>query len=463
VRHHARRARLGNPLSTTLVAGVAVTALVATAAPAPAAPGAAPAAGRTAAKAAPLAEARAGKAGDWVAGRLTDGLLVSDGWSQFGPTLDVWFALDALGSQPAVRDQILDAVEAEHESYVGSGSESYAGPTGKLLAAVQASGRDAGAYAGGTLPGRLAERVHTGDDTERGRALDESEWGDYSNTLGQAWVVRALATSGHDLVEPTTSFLLQQQCAAGFFRESMDSSDHTCDTGRGEGLSDPSADATILAVRALRAAREAGVPGLGGPIQAALGWLRAQQNANGSFTGNGTPNANTTGLAADLFAATKWAGTAGTAAEWLRKRQVTAKKARGNGLAGEVGAIAYDAQALRTAKSDGIGDDGAVFLQWALATAQAAPGLRALLAAEKLPVAAPKRAGKGERVTVRARLEPGERFVVRRGATQVAAGWAGGKGRAAAQVRLPQRAKDVSVHVVGSRASRSGSTVVRVR
>jgi hypothetical protein len=326
------------------------------------------------------------------------------------------------------------------------------------LTAVQAQGIDPAGYSSVDLLDRLEALVETDPGPLRGRASDQSAFGDFSNTLGQSWVVRAFAAADDAAnTASTTRFLLRQQCAAGFFRESMQAAGATCDAGRGTGASRPSVDATALAIVALRAARAAGVRGVSDDIDDALGWLRRAQRPNGAFVGNGLANANTTGLAARALAGSRWRGAAGTAASWLASRQVTAANARGTRLRRELGAVSYSKAAWTEAARDGIG--AADRIQWRLATAQAAPGLAAILPAKRLTVRATR---DGNRVTVRVLgLAAGERFTVRRGRAVAGAGWAGVRGRGTVHVRVPSDAGRVTVRVVGSRTSRAGVDTVR--
>ena len=313
----------------------------------------------------------------WLKGELEQGHFVSGGFDLYGPTLDYFFALIKFDAKPNVRTEILDSLRVHRGDYIGSGGDTYAGATGKLLSAVIAEGIDPDKFANGSLVPRLRKLVHLDADSQRGRVIDDSTFGDFSNTVGQTWDVRAFAGMHDPLLRVTTKFLLKQQCNAGYFRESEESSDHTCQTGRAEGKSDPSVDTTALAVMALKAARHAGIPKLGDDIRAAITWLRKQQNPNGSFTGNGAPNANSTGLAAWVLADAGVSNQAARAASWLRDRQVTPSNADGTELAGDVGAVAYNRKAFRDGKSDGI-TDGDVRSQWIVATAQAAVALDAL-------------------------------------------------------------------------------------
>ncbi len=324
--------------------------------------------GTPAEAATPQAESAAG----WLTTELQDGVLVLQGFPSYGPTLDVFFAFDSLGVRRGARGAILAALADNVGSYIGAGRESYAGPTGKLLTAATADRRDPRDFGGVNLVARLADRIRTGDGPQRGRAVDRSQYGEYSNTIGQSFVVRGLAAADHRLLRATTRFLLKQQCPAGFFREDMDSSDFTCRSGRGEGLSAPSVDSTAYAVMALSVARRNGVAGLGDDIRDAVSWLRDRQNDNGSFNGVSGPSANSTGLVATVLPG-RFERAANRALRWLSRRQVTARNSDGTALAGDVGAIANNGRAFRDGAQDGITDGTRG--SWYLATAQSAAAL----------------------------------------------------------------------------------------
>jgi hypothetical protein len=351
VRKHLHRAALG--LTTAALLGGALTT------PAHAATG------------------RATSAGTWLESQLTDGIVHNDqfDFDDIGLTLDFFLALQELDLEPAAREEILTAVEPQVGDYVGTGGEAYAAQYGKLLTAVQLGGRSADEYAGGSLPTELRSLVRT-EGRRAGQAVDRSSFGNFTETIGQSFVVRAFALEGRmRMARLTTAHLLRQQCTNGFFRESMKTT-VTCQAGRSKGVSAPSVDATAFGVEALRTARRAGVTGLGDDIKEALRWLSRKQNRNGSFTGNGVPNSNSTGLAALVLDGTKYDGAAKRAARWLSKRQVTAGNGAGTPLAGEVGAVAYDVAGFRTGKDEGI--TVTTRDQWRRATAQASVGLDAL-------------------------------------------------------------------------------------
>ncbi len=151
---------------------------------------------------------------------------------------------------------------------------------------------------GGTDLVQLTEdRVHMGADAENGRAVTNAD--DFPSTINQGWVVRALALAHSDLADDTVDFLLKQQCAAGFFRESQEtfgsSSTFTCDAAADKT---PSVDSTAFAIQALEVAEHNGDPDARAAIDKAVTWLLTQQRADGSFVGQDVSNSNTTGLVA---------------------------------------------------------------------------------------------------------------------------------------------------------------------
>ena len=325
------------------------------------------------------------KSANWLARQLQDGLVVSeykdqDGhWQQYtdhGLTLDVYYAFGQLDAKAPKRAAILDALEPVMHDYVDAYGTRYAGAIGKLLTAVEAAGRNPRTYGDEDLVAGLEALVVTAGD-ETGRAKDDGDFGDSSNTFGQAYVATALAGANSSLADEATTFLLKQQCAAGFFRENMESSDFTCDSGAA-GESTPSVDATATAaLAALDLAFDGPQQTRAAASQAfqdALSWLASKQKADGSFVGNGTRNTNSTGLAASVLAAGGKGRKAARAAEWIQQFQVTKRMVRTAGFkADDLGAVAYDAAAFKAGEKKGI-TRGARY-EWRRATAQAAPAL----------------------------------------------------------------------------------------
>lgn len=408
--------------------------------------------------------AYAASAARWLTTQLTGGL-VHNGqfkFNDYGLSLDVYFALKALG-RPAAAASVLRAMDDAPGAYIGTGSDSYAGAIGKLATAVDLQGRAPRAFGGVNLISRLESLVVTTRPGQVGRAVDRSSYGDLSNTIGQAWVVRALAGTGSRLADEATGFLAQQQCGAGFFRESFEKTtavgtSFTCNGATPAAAA--SIDATALAVQALVVARRHGVPGLGDELSRASNWLVRQQRPNGSFVGNGVSNTNTTGLAAAALVATGRTAAAERAAAWVSRLQVSSSVAqRSPRLRRAVGAIAYDRAALAAGTRSGIPVDQQD--QWRRATAQAAIGVSAV---RILRVSTPRGyVHGGSRVLVRlAGLAPGERFTLRVGRLRAVQGNASTVGVASARVRLPRVTRPFPVRATGSASARTGTSTLHV-
>jgi hypothetical protein len=369
---HARRATIALTTSALLITGLGAT---------------------PAAQAAGDVNPKAAKAADWLKTQLEDGLVTSEyqdletgewfSYTDYGLSLDFFYAFEGLGVKRAVRRDILEAIEADVDAYVRPFGTTYAGAVGKLLAAVQEQGINPARYADGDLLTVLEGMVHTADDSELGRAEDSpsDDKTDSSNTLGQSFVARALAAADSELADETVEFLLKQQCSNGYFRVYMESADHTCDSGKATDRSAPSVDATAAAVLALVEVRRDKVQGvdrvaLGESLTAAKRWLLRKQAKNGSFADGGVANSNSTGLAAQALDELGKDRRAAKAASWLSSLRVTAKLARNTAYKRrDVGAVAFSKAALREGKQDGISRD--VVYQWRRSTAQAAVGLDA--------------------------------------------------------------------------------------
>lgn len=208
--------------------------------------------------------------------------------------------------------------------------------------------------------------VVDGDDT--GRLSDRSEWGDYSNGLGQALGVIGLARTGGVPAE-AVDFLVDQQCPAGGFRGDYSISGGCTDD------EDADIDYTAMALLALLEAPTSAE--VRGAIDASVAWLLGRQQGSGAFTGTGltaTENTNSTGLVAMALRAVGEIDAADRAQAYVESAQITGTSlggaARAAGPASEnLGAIAYDPATLAEAVTDGISAGG--LQQWHIATSQA--------------------------------------------------------------------------------------------
>jgi hypothetical protein len=316
---------------------------------------------------------------DWLAGQLDNGVIANGGFADYGLSIDTAFAMKAVGGHGADVQQVRDAIELNLGDYIagdsfGDPDSTYAGPTAKSIVMAQTTGADPRDFGGVDLVKRLNGVVHKSGPA-KGRIVDVSTFGDFANTLGQILATRGLAEAGSGQAGAVRKFLLQQQCRQGFFRLNFAKlkSDHQgC---RKSSPADP--DATSYAVVQLWKTSK-GHPGFRAALKRAVAWLVDQQRKSGAFIGGTTtaiPNTNSTGLAGWALATSGKCGAARKAASWVAKLQV-GPQSGGSTLAGERGAIAYDAKAMKDGKQDGITDGTRG--QWERSTSQAAPALQFL-------------------------------------------------------------------------------------
>jgi hypothetical protein len=316
--------------------------------------------------------APADRGADWLSGQL-DGGLIPEPFQQ-GLTIDVGLALKAIGGHDADLQELSTAMEGEVGNYTGTGDEIYAGPSAKLLVLAQATGADATDFGGANLVRRLNGLV-TKSGPAKGRIVDQSEFGDYANSLGQILAVRGLSAAGSGYAGMTRAFLLEQQCADGYFRLSFNGLNSNHQSCGKKSPADP--DVTAYAVIQLWKTSK-GHSAFRNHLKKAVAWLAQGQRKSGAFVGGtttATPNTNSTGLAAWALALTGRCTPAKHAAQWINDLQV-GPQSGGSPLSGQRGAIAYDRAALKAGKSDGITTDTAD--QWRRASSQAAPALQYL-------------------------------------------------------------------------------------
>ena len=236
-------------------------------------------------------------AGTWLKGELTDGLVDAGGFTDFGLTLDTGFALDQAGDKSGVAT-VNRAFQPVINDYIsgdafGDAGSTYAGSVAKAATFARVAGANPTSYGGVNLVTRLEERVSATAPIV-GRIEDRSSFGDYANTLGQSYAVRALTEAKSQRAADAVAFLLAQQCTSGFFRQDFTKDKAAAAQGCAEGQagSEPSVDATALAVVNLVEGDAKG-PGVNEAVDKATDWLVTQQKKNGSFAGN----TNSTGLA----------------------------------------------------------------------------------------------------------------------------------------------------------------------
>jgi hypothetical protein len=319
---------------------------------------------------------------DWLAGELTGGFLPGDFGPLYGPSLDAGLSLKTVGGhatavasiRSALSTAIGDGDYITGEAFGDTGS-TYAGAVAKSLVFVQESGGGATSFGGVNLVTRLEAQVST-TAPNAGRISDTSTFGDFANTLGQAFAARGLSAASSSKAADAVSFLLEQQCSAGYFRADFApaaATDQSCDAGIATDDSSPSIDATAIAVQQLQAIASPSAA-VTNAIGDATSWLLTQQHADGSFSSDDQLgiNSDSTGLAGIVLHGAGATTAAARAATWVRSHQADDPSACPSSLSGETGAIAYDDDALAAGRSGGIGGGQ----QWRVATAQALPVLQ---------------------------------------------------------------------------------------
>jgi hypothetical protein len=270
------------------------------------------------------APTRGQAASGWLARQMTQGshfVTVYGGVSYpaQGETIDALLAFAATKSANGYGARAINWLRtpAVLSNYIGAGTESYAGATAKVALAAEVRGINPARFGKVNLIKRLARLL-----AKSGRYSDHSAFGDYSNAFSQALAIIALSRDGGAPAK-AVRFLIASECKNGGFP--LDFAQKKC-------VSDT--DSTAMDVQALLAARHRAAAIRG------LTWLTRVEHHNGGFdaAGGKVPDANTTGLAGEAFAAAGWSHRAAFAAKFLRSLQLGCS-ARYSAR----GAIAYDA------------------------------------------------------------------------------------------------------------------------
>ena len=414
--HHLHRSiRTATVALTTAVLGAGVLG----AAPASAEPTPALRAARAAADTDSTPSTVAAK---WLAGELTNGLMMTQGYPDFGLTIDTGMALSTVAGQGSAVSAINSALTPRIAEYVGDGTkESYAGPLGKAAAFARTAKQNPFSYGGVNLIARIEERTADvpADPTAEpqaaaiaGRVFDKSQYGNYANVVGQSYAVRALALAKSAEAGAARDFLLKQQCASGYFRLNFDKANvpnQSCTEGVAGSEADP--DATSLAVINLVESGDKS-PAVTSALAKAGSWLAARQRKSGAIrggTGTAQINTNSTALGGYAMGLLKNRDAALEAAVWVRKNQPVDKYKCRTSLTKDTGAVAYRKDRINAAKTSGIPAEARD--EWRRATAQAVLGLQfAPASKDKLRiVSVKKRARAGDAPQFRIYgLAPGE-------------------------------------------------------
>jgi hypothetical protein len=259
----------------------------------------------------------------WLAGQLVQGNHFVSVYDKVtspdqGETIDAIFAFAAVKVENNAGAKAIAWLEQPSilSGYIGAGTESYAGETAKVALAAEIRGLNPASFGKVNLIARLAKLL-----ARSGRYSDHSAYGDYSNAFSQALAIIALSRDGGAPAK-AVSFLVSSECKNGGYPLYFGGKTCVSDT-----------DATAMDAQALLAAgqRSAALRG--------LSWLASVQQASGGFdtVGGTSPNANTTGLAGEAFAAAGLSHSAALATKFLTSLFVGCKAP-----SAERGALAYD-------------------------------------------------------------------------------------------------------------------------
>lgn len=373
-----------HPIRTTAVAlstaALAVGALAAPSSSVSALPAAAPSLTRTDSTPSKVAA-------EWLAGELTNGLIVTSFGPDFGLTIDTGMGLSTVSGQGATVTAINNALEPRIGEYIGDGTkESYAGALAKAATFARTAKKNPTSYGGVNLIARLEERTANAPADPvaepqaaaiAGRVFDKSASGNFANVVGQSYAVRALTLSGSAEAGAARDFLLKQQCASGYFRLGFDKADvpsQSCAEGVAGSDADP--DATSLAVINLIESGDTSQP-VKDALARAGTWLADRQRGSGAIRGGaGTPviNTNSTAVGGYALGLLKNRPAALKAAVWVRKNQPVDKYKCRTALTKDTGAVAYRKEKVTAATTTGIPADARD--EWRRATAQAVLGLQ---------------------------------------------------------------------------------------
>lgn len=209
-------------------------------------------------------------------------------YDDYGLTIDTILGLDSTGYGATQAGRSTAWIAAHVKDYTTYGTDIYAGPTAKALLLAVTQGKNPESFGGVNLVTTLQ-----GLETGTGRFSDKSSYGDNSSTLSQSLAIIALAKAGQPVSDAAGTFLVDQQCKDGGFR---------LDPGAKDCVSDP--DVTAIAIDAAMSA--GGHVDANAVSTAGFHYLAGRQGADGGIGGVGPTagaNANTTGLAASVFAA----------------------------------------------------------------------------------------------------------------------------------------------------------------
>jgi len=302
--------------------------------------------------------ADAGLAAAWLASQLGangDVLKNDDSTTNWGTTIDAVIALASAGVGGDQISATAAVLNASGSAYVGTPDQVKSNwqYIAKMALGLEVAGLDPTNFGGRDLIADLMSALNS----------DGSFGSAFGNKVAflQALAMLALARTDGGVPPQATAWMLKQQCTTGTNSGSF---------GWPSGCSTADADSTSLAIQALVAA---GVPSDNPAVVAAEQWLKTQQDSTGGILSYGTPNTNSTGLAAQALADD--ASFTGPARQFIAGVQITCDQVEEHPSvlsASDVGAIAYTQDSFSTITALGFGDQ---LTSTQMATVQAVLGL----------------------------------------------------------------------------------------
>jgi len=268
-----------------------------------------------------VAPSRGQAASGWLARQLVDGshfVTVYSGtaYPNQGETIDAIFAFAATKTAGNYGAKAIAWLETPSvlSDYITYEKTYYAGAVAKVALAAEVRGVNPASFGGVNLIKRLRKLL-----TKSGEYSGGAD--DYPNAFSQSLAILALSRDGGVPAKAVT-FLISSECANGGFPLEFGATTCASDT-----------DSTAMDVQALLAVGERAAAIRG------LRWLASVQQKDGGFLASGgtLPNANSTGLVGEAFAAARWHIRAGLARKFLLSLQLGC-----SAKASERGAIAYD-------------------------------------------------------------------------------------------------------------------------
>jgi len=215
-----------------------------------------------------------------------------------GVLIDGLVSLAATGTEPRVALDMLDDLREVAGDYVGTGDSFNVGAAGKTIHVLEVYGEDVADFVGNDVETELRSSMQT-SGTDMGRFGE-------AMVFEQATAILGLAMTSDGIPDEAVSYLASLQCSSGEF-----TFDGAC-PGPGD------ADTTGITVLALLAGGDATTAGT------SVSWLQSLQLGDGSVTGWGTPNSNSTAAAAQAFLAAGETSSAEAAASFLESMQFPA-------------------------------------------------------------------------------------------------------------------------------------------